>query len=173
LLVLAPLVIGAVAGLAAGGRLRNWLDAPFRWPGLVIGALVVREAVALTPLGRIEALRYVYVLFILVLLGWTAWHIKRMPGVWIVSIGAAMNLVVMAANDFRMPVARAGAGRLVEIGHTGQYVLMDSSTRLAWLGDWIVLPTWLGGAYSPGDVVVAIGAGVVAFLLTARYRMKL
>jgi hypothetical protein len=173
LLVLAPLVIGAVAGLAAGGRLQNWLDAPFRWPALVIGALVVREAVAFTPLGRIEALRYVYVLFILVLLGWTAWHIKRMPGVWIVSIGAAMNLVVIAANDFRMPVARAGAGRLVEIGHTGQYVLMDSSTRLAWLGDWIVLPTWLGGAYSPGDVVVAIGAGVVAFLLTARYRMRL
>jgi hypothetical protein len=173
LLVLAPLVIGAVAGLAAGGRLQNWLDAPFRWPGLVIGALVVREAVALTPLARIEALRYVYVLFILVLLGWTAWHINRMPGVWIVSIGAAMNLVVIAANDFRMPVARAGAGRLIEIGHTGQYVLMDSSTRLAWLGDWIVLPTWLGGAYSPGDVVVAIGAGVVAFLLTARYRMRL
>jgi hypothetical protein len=173
LLVLAPLVIGAVVGLAAGGRLQNWLDAPFRWPGLVIGALVVREAVAFTPLGRIEALRYVYVLFILVLLGWTAWHIKRMPGVWIVSIGAAMNLVVIAANDFRMPVARAAAGRLVEIGHTGQYVLMDSSTRLAWLGDWIVLPTWLGGAYSPGDVVVAIGAGVVAFLLTARYRMRL
>ncbi len=168
-----PLLIGAVAGLAAGGRLQNWLDAPFRWPGLVIGAVVVREAVALTPLDRIEALRYAYVLFILVLLGWTAWHIKRMPGVWIVSIGAAMNLVVIAANDFRMPVARAGAGRLVEIGHTGQYVLMDSSTRLAWLGDWIVLPTWLGGAYSPGDMVVAIGAGVVAFLLTARYRMRL
>jgi len=50
---------------------------------------------------------------------------------------------------------------------------MDSSTRLAWLGDWIVLPTWLGGAYSPGDVVIGLGAGVVAFLLTARYRMKL
>ena len=171
--MLVPLAIGAVAGIAAGGRLQNWLDAPFRWPSLVIGALLVREAVAITPLSRIDALRYVYVLFVLVLLGWTAWHIKRMPGVWIVSIGAAMNLAVIAVNDFRMPVARAGAGRLVEIGHTGQYVLMDSSTRLAWLGDWIVLPTWLGGAYSPGDVVIGLGAGVVAFLLTARYRMRL
>jgi hypothetical protein len=173
LLVLVPLAIGTFAGLAAGGRLRNWLDAPFRWPGLVIGALLVREAVALTPLNRIDALRYVYVLSVLVLLGWTAWHVKRMPGVWIVSIGAAMNLVVIAANDFRMPVAPAGAGRLVHIGHSGQYVLMDSSTRLAWLGDWIVLPSWLGGTYSPGDLVVGLGAGVVAFMLTARYRMRL
>lgn len=173
MLVLIPLAIGVVAGLAAGGRMRNWLDAPFRWPGLVIGALLVREVVALTPLSRIDALRYVYVLFVLVLLGWSAWHIKRMPGVWIVSIGAAMNLAVTAANDFRMPVAPAGAGRLVQLGHSGQYVLMDSSTRLAWLGDWIVLPTWLGGSYSPGDVVVALGAGIVAFLLTARYRARL
>lgn len=168
-----PLAIGVVAGLATGGRLRNWLDAPFRWPAVVIGALLIREAVGLTPLNRIDALRYVYVLSVLVLLGWTAWHVKRMPGVWIVSIGAAMNLVVSAANDFRMPVTPAGAGRLVQIGHSGQYVLMDSSTRLAWLGDWIVLPTWLGGTYSPGDVVVGLGAGVVAFMLTARYRMRL
>jgi Family of unknown function (DUF5317) len=173
LLVLVPLAIGAIAGLAVGGRMQNWLDAPIRWPGLVIGALLVREAVALTPLSRIDALRYVYAVFIVVLLGWTAWHLKRLPGIWIVGIGALMNLAVILANDFRMPVAPAGAGRLLQVGHSGQYVLMDSSARLAWLGDWIVLPGWLGGAYSPGDVVVAAGAGIVAFLLTARYHARL
>jgi Family of unknown function (DUF5317) len=173
LLVLVPLAIGAVAGLVAGGRMQNWLDSPIRWPGLVIGALLIREAVALTPLSRLDSLRFVYALFLAVLLGWTAWHLKRMPGIWIVGIGAVMNLTVTLANDFRMPVAPAGAGRLVQLGHLGQYVLMDSSTRLAWLGDWIVLPGWLGGAYSPGDVVVGAGAGVVAFMLTARYRARL
>lgn len=173
MLVLVPLAIGALAGLAAGGRMQNWLDAPWRWPGLVVAALVVRELVALTPLSQVDGLRYVYVLFILVLLGWSAWHLKRMPGIWIVSIGALMNLTVIAANGFRMPVTPAGAGRLVHLGHSGQYVLMDSSTRIAWLGDWIVLPPWLGGTYSPGDVVIGAGAGVVAFLLTARYRARL
>ena len=167
-----PLVIGSLAGLAAGGRMQNWLDAPWRWPWLVIAALVVREAVALTPLRQVDALRFVYVLFIIVLLGWSAWHLQRMPGIWIVGIGALMNLAVIIANDFRMPVSPAGAGRLVQLGHSGQYVLMDSTTRLAWLGDWIVLPTWLGGAYSPGDVVIGAGAGIVAFLLTARYRAR-
>jgi len=173
LLLLVPIAVGVIAGLGVKGRMANWLDAPLKWPGLVIAALLVREAVALTPLRNVDQLRYVYFLFLVVLLGWTLWNLKRMPGVLVITVGATMNLAVIAANDFRMPVAPAGAGRLVQIGHSGQYVLMDSSTRLAWLGDWIVLPTWVGGSYSPGDVVVGLGAGIVAFLLTARYRMRL
>ena len=170
MLLIVPLALGAMAGLVAGGRMVNWLDIPWRWPWIVVAAVLVREAVALTPLNRVDSLRYVYVLFIAVLLGWTAWHVKRLPGVWIISLGAALNLAVIAANDFRMPVALEGAGRLVQLGHEGQYVLMDSSTRLSWLGDWFVLPGWLGGTYSPGDVVIGVGAGVTAFLLTAWYR---
>ena len=148
----------------------NWLDSRLRWPWLVVLALIVREAVALTPLGRVDALRYVYAIFVAVLIGWTVWHVKRLPGVWIVTIGAAANLLVILANDFRMPVAPASAAGLAGVGHTGQYVIMDSSTRLIWLGDWISVPSWLGGAYSPGDIVVALGTGVVAFFLTAQYR---
>jgi hypothetical protein len=173
LLLLVPLAIGAIAGVVAGGRMTNWLDTPMKAPWVVIVALVVKEAVEVTPLNRVDWLRYVYVLFIAVLIGWTVWNSNRLPGVWIVSIGAAMNLAVIIANDFRMPVARAAAGRLVQIGHTGEYVLLDSGTRLSWLGDSITLPAWLGGAYSPGDIVIAIGAGVVAYLVTARHRARL
>jgi hypothetical protein len=170
LLVLVPLAIGAIVGLAAGGRMTNWLQAPLRWTWVVVAALVVREAIILTPLSRIDWLRYVYVIFLAVLLGWTLWHVRRLPAVWIVSIGAAMNLVVVLANDFRMPVAPDYAGRLAHLEHSGQYVLMDSGTRVFWLGDWIAVPGWVGGVYSPGDMVIAIGIGVVAFLMTAWYR---
>ena len=173
MLLLLPIAVGVLAGLTARGRMANWLDTPLRWPGLVIAALLVREAVAFTPLRSVDQLRYVYFLFLAVLLGWTFLNVRRMPGVLVVSLGAAMNLVVIAANDFRMPVAPAGAGRLVQLGHEGQYVLMDSSSRLPWLADWIVLPPGLGGAYSPGDLVIGVGAGIVAFLLTARYRARL
>lgn len=173
MLLLLPILVGALAGLLARGRMVNWIDSPLRWPWIVVAALAVREAVALTPLRLIDSLRFVYVAFLLVLIGWTAWHVKRLPGVWIIGVGAAMNLAVIAANDFRMPVAPAFAGKLVQAGHSGQYVLMDSSTRLGFLGDWIGTPSWLGGAYSPGDVVVGLGAGLVAFLLTALYRARI
>jgi hypothetical protein len=167
LLVLVPLVIGALAGLLAGGRPGGWARLHLRWPWLVVAALLVREAVALTPLGRIDGLRFVYLAFVVVLLAWTVWHFSRLPGVWLVSVGAALNLAVILANGARMPVAPAGAaGRLIELGHDGQYVLMDSSTMLNALGDWIVLPAWLGRAYSPGDFAIGLGIGIVSFLVT-------
>ncbi|TMC11046.1 MAG: hypothetical protein E6J30_02455 [Chloroflexi bacterium] len=73
---------------------------------------------------------------------------------------------MIAANDFRMPVVQSAAGRLVEVGHHGQYTVMDSSTRLPWLADWVLVPGWLGGVFSPGDAVIGIGLGVVAFAVT-------
>ena len=172
MLLLLPIALGAIAGLLVKGRMVNWLDSPVRWPWLVVVALVVREAVAVTPLRLIDPLRFVYAAFLLLVAGWALWHVRRLPGIWIVSAGAAMNLAVIAANDFRMPVAAAYAGRLVQVGHSGQYTVMDSSTRLAFLGDWIATPAWAGGVYSPGDVVIGIGAGIAAFLLTAWYRAR-
>jgi hypothetical protein len=65
-----------------------------------------------------------------------------------------------------MPVAPSLAGSLVQRGHVGQYVLMGPGTHLNWLADWIGVPGALGGAYSPGDVVVGLGIGLVAYLAT-------
>jgi hypothetical protein len=76
-----------------------------------------------------------------------------------------LNLVVILANGARMPVAPALAGVLVQRGHVGQYVLMSSNTNLNWLADWIGFPSPLRGAYSPGDLLIAVGIGVVTFLV--------
>jgi hypothetical protein len=45
---------------------------------------------------------------------------------------------------------------------------MGSNTNLNWLADWITVsgPVGIRGAYSPGDLVVAAGIGVVAFFAT-------
>ncbi len=166
MLVLIPLVLGVLAGVVSGGRIERWAEVRLRWSWLVVAALFVREAVALTPLSSVAELRYVYVLFLAVLVGWTAWHIRLVPWVWIIGIGALMNLAVIAANDFRMPVAAANAGRLVQAGHVGQYVVMGPDTRLSWLGDWLTVAGGFGGVYSPGDVVIGVGVAAVAFVIT-------
>lgn len=166
MLVLIPLVAGVAAGIAAGGRIDHWATVRLRWPWLVIAALVVREAVALTPLNRTPELRFVYVAFLVVLIGWTLWHVPRVPGIWLIAAGALMNLVVIAANDFRMPVVRVYAGGLVRVGQAGQYVVMGPDTRLSWLGDWIGIAGGVLGVYSLGDVVIALGVGVASFAIT-------
>jgi len=168
MLLLVALVIGLLAGIATGGKLGNVANLSIRWPWLVVAALVVREAAILSPLSGVDGVQYLYVAALAALVAWTAWHATRLRGAWIVAIGAALNLLVVIVNGARMPVATELAGRLVERGHIGQYVVMGSGTNLGWLGDWIGVPGPLGGAYSPGDVVIAIGIAAVAFFATRR-----
>lgn len=168
MLWLGALGIGVVAGFAARGSMDNLARLQFRWPWLVIAALAVREAAVLTPLNRVEGVEYVYLAALAALVAWTLWHIDRIAGIWLVTAGGLLNLVVIAANGGRMPVSPELAGALVRSGHLGQYTLMTSNTHLNWLADWIVLPGPLGRmlpeAYSPGDLIVAIGIGVVVVL---------
>jgi hypothetical protein len=166
MLLLVALVLGLLAGIATGGKLGNAANLTFRWPWLVVAALVVRELTISSPLSRIEGVQYVYAAALGALVVWTLWHIPRLRGAWIVAAGAALNLIVVIANGARMPVAPALAGKLVERGHSGQYVVMGADTNLGWLGDWIGVPGPLGGAYSPGDAIIALGIAILAFFAT-------
>jgi hypothetical protein len=164
---IAALGLGIAAGYLLGGRIDNLSRLRFRWPWLVVAALVVRAAILLTPLRHIEGVQYVYLAALTALLTWTLWQIELIRGIWLIAVGSALNLVVIAANGARMPVASELAGSLVRSGQTGQYTLMTAETTLNGLADWIALPgigRWLREAYSPGDVVVALGIGVVIAL---------
>ena len=168
MLLLVALAVGLVAGVATGGRLGNLANLRFRWPLFVLAVLVIREGALIRPFNSIDGVQYVYAVSLAALVAWTIWHIPRLPGVWLVTAGAALNLVVVLANGSRMPVAPALAGILAVRGHIGQYVVMGPDSQLNWLADWIGVPGPLGGAYSPGDVLVALGIGLVAFLATKR-----
>jgi len=167
-LVLVPFVLGLGIGVAAGGKISNLANLSFRWPWFVLAVLVIREAVLIKPLNQVDGLQYVYAAALAALVAWTVWHVKRLPGVWVVTTGAAMNLVAILANGARMPVAPGLAGALVQRGHIGPYVLMGPGTNLNWLADWIGFPWPVRGAYSPGDLVIAVGIGIVVLLATVQ-----
>ena len=167
MLWIAALGLGLVAGWAFRGRLDNLAHLRFRWPWLIVAVLVVRAGVLVTPLRAIDGVQYVYLAALTVLVAWTLWQIELVRGIWLISVGSVLNLVVIAANGARMPVAPELAGSLVHSGHLGQYTLIGAHTMLGWLADWIGLPGLgrvLTEAYSPGDVIVALGIGVVVAL---------
>jgi len=176
MLLLAGIVIGVAAGLATGGKLGNLSLLRFRWPYFVLLVLVVKEVVLLTPLNRIDGMQFVYAASLAALVGWTIWNVDLLPGVWLVSVGSALNLLVVLVNGGRMPVslelAARGTHLLVDRGFIGQYVLMGPHTNIRWLADWLAFPGPLGTvlpeAYSPGDFVSALGIAVVTFLATRR-----
>lgn len=160
---LGALVIGLAAGLLTGGSIDNFARLKFRWPVVVLVAVVVREVVLLTPVGRIEGAQYVYVLALAAIVAWTILHFDRLPGIWLVTAGGLANLTVILANGGRMPVAAALAGPLLSRGAVGQYTLMGPGTNLTFLADWISIGP-IPEAYSPGDLLIALGIAVVVFL---------
>lgn len=167
MLWIAALGLGLVAGFVIGGRIDNLARLRFRWPWLIVAVLVVRAVAVVTPLRGVEGVQYVYLAALTALVAWTIWQIELVRGIWLVAVGSVLNLVVIAANGGRMPVAPELAGSLVHSGHVGQYTLIGTGTNLSWLADWIALPgpaRVLAEAYSPGDVIVALGIGVVVAL---------
>jgi hypothetical protein len=165
-LFILPPVVGVLLGLLAGGSAANWDRLHVRWPWLIVVVLVVRLAIGFTPLSSFDALRYLYELSLFGFVVWTLMQLKALPGIWISAVGAALNLLEIAINGGHMPVSAVSG--YVPSGARGLYVVADSTTRINWLGDWIGIPGWLGGAMSPGDFLIALGIGVVAFLVTRR-----
>jgi hypothetical protein len=92
---------------------------------------------------------------------------RRVPGLPVVALGAALNLLVIAANGGVMPASTAA---LAAAGRPGTQPGFQSSTalpepRLAFLGDVFAVPaSWpLSNVFSVGDLL--IGAGLAWGLL--------
>jgi hypothetical protein len=86
---------------------------------------------------------------------------RRLPGMPLVALGGAMNLLAISVNGGVMPAspsALAGAGLAVHpSGFHSSAVLPDP--RLAFLGDVFFIPaSWpLSNVFSVGDVLIGLG----------------
>lgn len=105
-----------------------------------------------------------------------AWLNRKLPGLSLMLLGAALNFTVMAANRGFMPISPQTASRLVP-SHVLQDIaigmrfglkdilLQPAHTRFEWLADRFLPPAWFPYqvAFSLGDVFLALG---VFFLLS-------
>src|SRR5919201_5894576 len=103
MLFLVGCVVGLIAGLASGGSLRNLAELKFRWPWLVVLALLVKVAGTSWPLAFMPVTPYLYVASLAALVAWAVWHARVFPEMWLLAAGMALNLVVVVANDGHMP----------------------------------------------------------------------
>lgn len=96
----------------------------------------------------------------------------RHPGFWLLGTGLLLNLTVISLNGGWMPISPETITRLApyappgawEIGKqltvTKDMVLPQPETRLWFLSDLFITPSWFPTqvAFSIGDVVIALGA---------------
>jgi MFS family permease len=93
------------------------------------------------------------------------WANRRVPGLLIIALGGASNLVVIAANGGVMPASRAALHTAGLEDTPGQFAssIAVGHPKLAFLGDVFAVPASfpVHNVFSVGDVVIVIGAFVL------------
>ncbi len=154
--VTVPLFRGRLAALAEIRFRSGWLLA------VSIGIQVLIISVAPGPRTPLREVAYVgsYVVATAFL-----WVNRRVSGLWLVGVGAALNLLVIAVNGGVMPAAAHAlvrAGLPVALPRFFTNSILVANPRLAFLGDIFAIPaSWpLSNVFSAGDVCIALGAAL-------------
>ena len=175
MILLVAILAGLVVGLSlARLQKRPWTVPPLHKPWLVIIAFLPQFFNLYLPATRTwgsDDLAAAGLVVSLVLLLVFCWINRRLSGVWLLALGLAFNLLVIAANGGFMPISLQTASRLVppetlaaiENGSRFGYkdiLLLPEQTRLIWLSDHFLPPEGFPYqvAFSLGDVFIAAGA---------------
>jgi hypothetical protein len=158
--LVAAVVLGALTVPLAGGRLDALAELRLRRPWAIFAALglaVLGIGLPGLPDGARSALLLaaypVGAVFVLANLA--------VPGIALAGLGAALNLLAIAANGGVMPASAAAlerAGLAVDPSGFENSAVVDDP-RLAFLGDVFAIPaSWpLSNVFSVGDVLIGLG----------------
>lgn len=156
------LAVAVLLSLARGGRLSRVADAEIVSGWLLFAGVAVQIGVDVAAgrgwLPDAGLSGWSLLLFSQLLVLTFVVRNRRLPGIWLVALGLALNMAVMAANR-AMPVspdAMAAIGMAGAEVPLGKHTLLTDETLLPWLADIIPVP-WLGSIVSVGDLVLALG----------------
>ncbi len=175
MILLVAILAGLVVGLSlARLQKRPWTVPLLRKPWLVIIAFLPQFFNLYLPATRTRAgddLAVAGLIVSLVLLLVFCWFNRRLSGAWLLALGLAFNLLVIAANGGFMPISPQTASRLISpeilatLGNGDRFgykdiLLLPEQTRLIWLSDFFLPPEGFPYqvAFSLGDVFIAAGA---------------
>ena len=168
---------GLVVGLVLGGSPRRLASLRVRFLWLAYVGIALQVAAfpsGVLPWSMPEAAAKALWLGSYVALGGLILANIRIPGLALIGLGQACNLVAILANHGLMPVTR---GALDSAGLS--YHLRNNSVavvhpQLAWLVDRWAVPSWLplGNVYSVGDIAIGIGV-LVTIVIAMRPRLAL
>jgi hypothetical protein len=172
------MAIGILLAALRGGRVSRLGRAiPIRFLAIIaLGFVLQLFAQAWAADGTVDSLGYRFILmagFGTTVAGFLG--MRRLPLMAIPYVGLALNLLVMVANGGTMVITpeAAAANGLKVVAPRGEARLWGGKdvlrpwdkTALPYLSDWISIR--IGGGYArslaPGDLVLAIGVGFVAF----------
>jgi hypothetical protein len=166
--ILYAVLAGLAIGTLRGGNPARLGDLRFVWAPLVAVGLGIQVLLFSTPLGdSLGAVApAVYVASNVAVLV-AVWRNMAIPGMPLVLIGGAANLVAIVANGGYMPVsptALVALGRTAADGYTNSRLIdgVGAGAVLGPLTDLFALPGWLplANVFSIGDVCIGVGVAI-------------
>jgi hypothetical protein len=164
ILVLIVIAMAVVVGFLAGGSLRPFQHLQVHWWGAALAGLALQGVPFTSDLAR--SLGPILLVGSDALLLGFALVNRRLPALWLVIVGLAMNLLVIGANG-GMPVsagaletAGASPARLTDDG-TLKHHLLGPDDVLTPLGDVIGIPPPVAAVVSLGDLLLYGGVAVL------------
>lgn len=148
----------------AGGRLLNFASLRFRHPQILFAAFGLQFAIF--KLWPSEAKWFHPLLYLLsyALGSWFLFLNRKVPGLWLIGVGAVCNGLVIAANGGVMPgsVEAFQAAGLAAVPEHFSNSRALADPRLLFLGDVFAVPSWLPfhNVFSLGDLCIVMGAVV-------------
>lgn len=164
MLLLAFLLLAVALVPLGRGDLRELGHLRFRGTWMLGVALALQVALYVFP-GQTSWLRQVvYVASYPMALTFVLAN-RRIPGVWLIGLGAALNFLVISSNGGTMPAAPhalAAAGLPLDPGQFTNSLAL-ASPRLLFLGDVFAVPkgTPFANVFSIGDIAIALGGALV------------
>lgn len=162
--ILYAILVGLLIGLVTGGSTARMGGLRFEWAPLIAVGMAVQLLLFSTPLGDVlgPAAPAVYIGSNLAVLA-AVWRNLAIPGLPLVLLGGASNLLAIVVNGGYMPVspgALAAMGRQPLDGYSNSRLV--DAVVLGPLTDLFAMPTWVPAAniFSVGDILIGVGAAI-------------
>ena len=162
--ILYAVLAGLLIGVLTGGSAMRLGDLRLAWAPLIAVGMAAQVLLFSTPAGDAigPAAPILYVASNLAVLA-AVWRNRAIPGLPLVLVGGAANLVAICANGGYMPVspdALAALGRGAHEGYSNNRQV--DGVVLGPLTDLFAMPAWIPMAniFSIGDVLIGVGAAM-------------
>jgi hypothetical protein len=162
--ILYAVFVGLVIGLLTGGAIDALGRVRIRWAPVIAIGMVGQLALFSSPVGSAlgDLAPWMYVATNVAVLAAVLRNLA-IPGLVLVFIGGAANVIAIVANGGYMPVsaeALAAMGRGATTGYSNSRLVAD--VALAPLTDIFAMPTWVPAAnvFSVGDICIGVGIAI-------------
>ena len=178
--MIVPVLVAVLVAVLRGGQLKNLAGLELRYAWLPLAMFAIQFGFVLFPLGEGEVyfsvVPWITVSTYALLVAFLAVN-RRLPGLKLILVGAALNLAVILANGGFMPVSREALERSDHLDKvfvegdrayvlgSKDVVLPPGEARLQVLSDVLKVPgsVEVPVTFSPGDVLIVIGASWLAY----------